>query len=43
MADERMGLLELLRKAGAEGDVDVLREGRRSTTSRSFTIPLQPP
>ncbi|MGO9205177.1 MAG: IS256 family transposase [Candidatus Limnocylindrales bacterium] len=29
MADERMGLLELLRKAGADGDVDVLREGVR--------------
>jgi transposase-like protein len=29
MADERMGLLELLRKAGAEGDTDFLREGVR--------------
>jgi transposase-like protein len=29
MADERMGVLELLRKAGADGDVDVLREGVR--------------
>ncbi len=30
MADERMGLLELLRKAGADGDVDFLREGVRA-------------
>ncbi|MGO9207239.1 MAG: IS256 family transposase [Candidatus Limnocylindrales bacterium] len=29
MADERMGVLELLRKAGADGNVDVLREGVR--------------
>jgi putative transposase len=29
MADERMGLLELLRKAGSEGDIDFLREGVR--------------
>ncbi len=30
MADERMGLLELLRKAGSDGDVDFLREGVRA-------------
>jgi transposase-like protein len=29
MADQRMGLLELLRKAGTDGDVDFLREGVR--------------
>ncbi len=29
MATDRMGVLELLRKAGAEGDVDFLREGVR--------------
>ena len=29
MADQRMGLLELLRKAGTGGDVDFLREGVR--------------
>ena len=29
MADQRMGLLELLRKAGSDGDVDFLREGVR--------------
>ncbi|HEY5473891.1 MAG TPA: hypothetical protein VIK32_11950, partial [Candidatus Limnocylindrales bacterium] len=27
MADERMGLLELLRKAGPDGDTDFLRTG----------------
>jgi transposase-like protein len=30
MADERMGLVDLLRKAGSEGDVDFLREGVRA-------------
>ena len=29
MATDRMGVLELLRKAGAEGDLDFLREGVR--------------
>ena len=29
MADQRMGLLELLRKAGTDGDVDFLRDGVR--------------
>ena len=29
MADQRMGLLELLRKAGSDGDVDFLRQGVR--------------
>src|SRR5918997_2907743 len=29
MADDSMALLETLRKAGADGDVDVLREGVR--------------
>ncbi len=30
MADQRMGLLELLRKAGSDCDVDFLREGVRA-------------
>ena len=30
MAEQRMGLLELLRKAGSDGDVDFLREGVRA-------------
>lgn len=29
MADDSMALLETLRKAGADGDVDILREGLR--------------
>ena len=34
MADQRMGLLELLRKAGSDGDVDFLREGVRLLAER---------
>ena len=29
MATDRMGVLELLRKAGTDGDIDFLREGVR--------------
>jgi len=29
MADDRMAVLDLLRKAGAQGDTDFLREGVR--------------
>jgi len=36
MVEDRMAVLEMLRKLGADGDVDFLREGVRVLARRSW-------
>ncbi len=43
MADDRMALLETLRKAGAEGDVEVLREGVRILAQAIMEVAVSEP